>query len=204
MRKLIVSIHSTANNIVTGPPHGDETDFTRWAQPGIDQTSEKFLASLDGVDTVVLGRGTYEDLVRKWPNVKEWPDVPEVALGIGEKINSARKFVITSQSAERLPWGAYEPATPLAGPDIERQIRELKEADGGDIITFGSPVLVQALANAGLVDEYRIIVHPVIMHEGRRLFDNLDGRTDLRLVEVETLPGGAMMVTYAPVRPHDQ
>lgn len=198
MRKLIVSIHSTANNIVTGPPQGDETDFMRWAQPGIDESVEKFLASLDGVDTMVLGRGTYEDLVRKWPTVADWPQVTDVALRIGEKINSARKFVVTSQSVDSLAWGVHEPATPVAGRDVELFFRQLKEADGGDIITFGSPVLVQALTNASLVDEYQIIVHPVVMHEGRRLFDNLEGRTDLRLVDVARLPGGAMMVTYAP------
>ncbi|SDS51921.1 Dihydrofolate reductase [Friedmanniella luteola] len=171
MRKLVVSIHSTANNIVTGPPDGDETDFPRWAQPGIDQSTNQFLTSLDGVDTMVLGRGTYEDLVRKWPNVQEWPDVPDVAVRIAEKINTAHKFVVTSRSTDQLDWGAYEPATPIAGPDLERQIHQLKAAEGGDIITFGSPVLVQALTNAALVDEYRIIVHPVIMHEGRRLFE---------------------------------
>ena len=72
MRKLIVSIHSTANNKGTGPPTGDETDFMPWAQPGIDDSQDRLLGSLDGVDTIVLGRGTYEDLVRKWPKVKEW------------------------------------------------------------------------------------------------------------------------------------
>ena len=78
--------------------------------------------------------------------------------------------------------------------------RPLGSHHGGDIITFGSPVLVQSLTNARLVDEYRIIVHPVIVNEGRRLFENLDGRTDLKLVGVDTLAGGAMIVTYAPAR----
>ena len=73
----------------------------------------------------------------------------------------------------------------------------MKEATRGDIITFGSPTLVQSLTNARLVDEYRILVHPVVVNEGRRLFDNLHGRTDLRLVGVETYARGAMMVTYA-------
>jgi len=74
----------------------------------------------------------------------------------------------------------------------------MKKTDGCDIITFGSPTLVQTLTNTGLVDEYRILVHPVVVHEGRRLFDNLQGRTDFRLVGVESYARGAMMVTYAP------
>jgi len=201
MRKLIVSIHSTANNIVTGPPSGDETDFMQWAQPGIEDSLDKFLVSLDGVDTILLGRGTYEDLGRKWPKVKEWPGVSDVTLRIGEKVNTAAKFVVTGKHPlNSLEWGDFERPTQITGADVEEQIKKLKEGDGGDIITFGSPVLVQSLTNAGLVDEYRIIVHPVIVSEGRRLFENLDGRTDLRLVGVDTLAGGAMIVTYAPAR----
>ena len=153
---------------------------------------------LAGVDLILLGRGTYEDLVRKWPNVREWPDVSEDAMRIGEKINLTPKVAVTrTLPREGLAWGEFAPPTRLGGADVEEQIRQMKEADGGDIITFGSPTLVQSLTNSRLVDEYRILVHPVVVHEGRRLFDNLYGRTDLRLVGVETYARGAMMVTYA-------
>ncbi|TQM04297.1 dihydrofolate reductase family protein [Pseudonocardia kunmingensis] len=201
MRKLVVSIHSTANNIVTGPPSGDETDFMQWAHPGIEDSLDRFLESLDGVDTILLGRGTYEDLVRKWPLVGEWPDVSDVALRIGEKINTTQKVVVTGRHPlGTLAWGGFEPPIQITGAAVAEQIEELRRRDGGDIITFGSPVLVQSLTNAGLVDEYRIIVHPVLVNEGRRLFDDLEGRTDLRLVGVDTFAGGAMLVTYAPTR----
>ncbi len=198
MRKLIVSIHSTANNIVTGPPAGDETDFGRWARRGIGDTLDTFMASLEGVDTIILGRGTYEDLVRKWPKVDTWPNVSDATQQVAEKINSAPKYVVSGTlQPDDLTWGKFEPPTLIAGTDAEAQIRKLKRGKGGDIITFGSPVLVQSLVNARLADEYRIIVHPVIMHEGRRLFDNLEGRTNLKLVDVDTFAGGAMIVTYA-------
>jgi dihydrofolate reductase len=197
MRKLIVSIHSTANDIVTGPP-SDETNFMVWAMPGIEDVGESFLKSLANVDIILLGRATYEDLVRKWPKVKEWPDVSDVALRIGEKINAAPKVVVTN-TLENLEWGEFEPPTRLTGANIEEQIKELKEGDGGGIITFGSPTLVQSLTNAGLVDEYRILIHPVIVNEGRRLFEHLDGRTDFRLISVDTFERGAILVKYAPV-----
>jgi dihydrofolate reductase len=196
MRKLIVSIHSTANDIVTGPP-SDETNFMVWAMPGIEDVGESFLKSLANIDIILLGRATYEDLVRKWPKVKEWPDVSDVALRIGEKINAAPKVVVTN-TLENLEWGEFEPPTRLTGANIEEQIKELKEGDGGDIITFGSPTLVQSLTNAGLVDEYRILIHPVIVNEGKRLFENLHGRTDFRLVSVDAFEHGAILVTYAP------
>src|SRR5918997_2359487 len=198
MRKLIVSIHSTANDIVTGPP-SDETNFMVWAQAGIEDSLEPFLESLADVDTILLGRATYEDLVRKWPKVKEWPDVSDVALRIGEKINKTPKIVVTGRHPlETLEWGEFEPPTQLTGTRVEERIRELKAADGGDIITFGSPTLVQSLTNAGLVDEYRILVHPVVVSEGKRLFENLDRRTDLRLVGVDKFERGAILVTYSP------
>jgi dihydrofolate reductase len=199
MRKLIVSIHSTANDIVTGPS-ADETNFMVWAQAGIDDSLETFLKSLANVDTILLGRATYEDLVRKWPNVKEWPHVSDVILRIGEKINAAPKVVVSgTHPLERLEWGEFEPPTQLTDTSIEEQIIELKEGDGGDIITFGGPTLVQSLTNARLVDEYRILIHPVIVNEGKRLFEHLDGRMDFRLISVDTFKRGAMLVTYAPI-----
>ena len=197
MRRLIVSIHSTANDIVTGPPP-DETNFMVWAQAGIEDSLESFQKSLPGIGTILLGRATYEDLVRKWPKVNEWPNVSEVTLRIAETINTTPKVVVTSKRPpESLEWGAFEPPTRLTGSRIEEQVKELKQGDGGDIITFGSPTLVQSLMNAGLVDEYRILVHPVVMNTGKRLFENLNARRDLRLIGVETFERGAILVKYA-------
>jgi dihydrofolate reductase len=199
MRKLIVSIHSTANDVVTGPP-SDETNFMVWAQAGIEDSLESFLKSLANVDSILLGRVTYEDLVRKWPNVKEWPDVSDITLRIGEKINAAPKFVVTGKHPlKSLEWGEFDPPTQLTGARFDHQIKEMKEADGGDIITFGSPTLVQSLTNARLVDEYRILIHPVFVNYGKRLFENLDRRTDLRLISADTFKRGAILVTYAPI-----
>lgn len=200
MRNLIVSIHCTANGIVTGPPT-DETNFMAWAQAGIEDSLESFSKSLADVDTILLGRATYEDLVRKWPKVKEWPHVSDAALRIGEKINATPKLVVTGRHPpESLEWGEFEPPTQLTGAGIEEQVRDLKGGDGGDIITFGSPTLVQSLTNAGLVDEYRILIHPVVVNEGKRLFDNLEGRTDFRLIGVDTFERGSMLVRYASVK----
>jgi dihydrofolate reductase len=197
MRKLIVSIHSTANDIVSGP-RSDETNFMVWAQAGIEDSLESFLKSLANVDTILLGRATYEDLVRKWPKVKEWPGVSEVALRIGDKINASAKIVVTgNHPLKSLEWGEFEPPTQLTGSNIEEQIKKLKEGDGRDIITFGSPTLVQSLTNARLIDEYWILIHPVVVNEGKRLFENLDGRTDFRLISVNAFERGAILVTYA-------
>jgi dihydrofolate reductase len=200
MRRLLVSIHSTANNIVTGPA-SDETNLI-WAQAGVHDSTvlESFLKSLANVDCILLGRATYEVLVRRWPKVNEWPDVSDVTLCIGEKINSTREIVVTDKHPlENLEWGAFEPPTQLTGASIEEQIREMKEANGGDMITFGSPRLVQSLTNAKLIDEYQILMHPIVVNDGKRLFENLDRRTDFRIISVETFARGAILVTYAPI-----
>src|SRR5262245_40529613 len=147
MRKLIVSIHSTANDTVTWPP-SDSTNIMEWARVGIEDEDslETFLKSLANVDTILLGRATYEDLVRKWPKVTEWPHVSDVILRVGEKINATPKVIVTGKHPlESLEWGEFEPPTRLTGASIEEQIKELKEGDGGDIITFDSPTLEQSL-----------------------------------------------------------
>jgi dihydrofolate reductase len=95
--------------------------------------------------------------------------------------------------------GEFEPPTQLTGTNIGDQIKELKDGDGGDIIAFGSLTLVQSLTNAGLVDEYRILIHPVIVNEGKRLFENLDGRTNFRLISVDMFERGAILVKYSPI-----
>lgn len=200
MRKIIVSIHSTFNGVVTGAAT-DKTNFMVWAQAGIEDASKTLLKTFDTVSTILLGRATYEDLVRKWPLVKDWPDVSDVGLRLGEKINTTQKIVVSGEHpVEDIKWGEFEAPTQLTGNDIEEQIRALKDGDGGDIITFGSPTLVGSLTNADLVDEYQVFVHPVIVGEGRHLFDDLRGRKDFHLKSAETLEHGAILVIYEPVK----
>jgi dihydrofolate reductase len=196
MRKIIVSIHSTFNGVVTGPAN-DPTNFMTWAQAGIEDSSEAFLQNFNTVDTIMLGRGTYEDLVTKWPSVSDWQDVSEVALRLGEIINTLPKVIVAGENKiDDLTWGDFEAPIQLTGSNIEEQIRALKEQDGGDIITFGSPMLVQTLTNANLIDEYRILVHPVIVEKGHHLFDNVLGRKNLRLKGTKTFEHGAILVQY--------
>lgn len=202
MRKIIVSIHSTFNGVVTGPAD-DPTNFMIWAQAGIEDTSEDFLKNFDTVDTIMLGRGTYEDLSRRWPFAKDWPGVTETSLRLADIINHMPKIIVASEhKVENPKWGDFEAPTQLTGSDIEGQIRALKEQDGGDIITFGSPTLVQSLTNANLIDEYRILVHPVVVGEDgrKRLFENIVGRKDLKLLSTQTFEHGAVLVCYELVK----
>jgi dihydrofolate reductase len=202
MRKIIVSIHSSFNGVVTGPAN-DKTNFMTWAQDGIEDTKEDFLKNFDTVDTIMLGHTTYENLSTVWPSVKDWPDVKEIDLRIGNIINSLPKIIVAGKHKVINPkWGDFAAPTQLTGGDMEYQIKALKEQDGGDIITFGSPTLVQSLTNANLIDEYRILVHPVVVgDDGRkRLFENIVGRKNLKLLNTQTFKHGAMLVCYAFVK----
>ena len=201
MRKIIVSIHSTFNGVVTGPAD-DKTNFMTWAEAGI-KDSVDFSKNFDTVDTIMLGRATYEDLVRKWPNAKDWPGVTETSLRLADIINHMPKIIVDGEhNVEDPKWGDFEAPTQLTGRDIEVQIKALKEQDGGDIITFGSPTLVQSLTNANLIDEYRILVHPVIVGEDgrKRLFKNIVGRKDLKLLSTQTYEHGAVLMCYELVK----
>jgi dihydrofolate reductase len=196
MRRIIVSIHSTFNGVVTGPEN-DETNFMTWAQAGIDDINESFHENFETVDTIMLGRGTYEDLSTKWPFVADWPRVSDVTLRLGDLINNTSKVIVAGQRRiDDIRWGDFGAPTQFVGNDIEEQIKALKEQEGGDILTFGSPFLVQSLTNADLVDEYRILVHPVIVGEGQRLFDHIEGRKDLRLKSTKAFEHGAILVQY--------
>ncbi|HLA96482.1 MAG TPA: dihydrofolate reductase family protein [Pyrinomonadaceae bacterium] len=199
MRKIIVSIHSTFNGVVTGPTD-DPTNFMTWIEEGgIKDTSVDFSKNFDTVDTILLGRGTYEDLSRKWPFAKDWPGVTEADLSLANLVNNTPKIIVTGKNKVEDPqWGDFEAPTLLTGDDIEDQIKALKEQDGGDIITFGSPTLVQSLANANLIDEYRVLVHPVVVGDDghNRLFENIDGQKDLKLLSTQMFEHGAVLMCY--------
>ncbi|KGB57205.1 hypothetical protein FG91_00316 [Sphingopyxis sp. LC81] len=199
MRKLIVSIHSTLNGVVTGPAD-DETNFMLWAGAGIEDSASSFHENFDTVDTILMGHGTYDDLSRKWPYVRDWPGVDDVGLHLGDIINKTPKLIVAGHEVPDIKWGDFDPPKQLFGHDIERQIGAIKAEDGGDIITFGSPALVRSLTNARLVDEYRILLHPVVVGEGRHLFTDIDGRTDLRLKHVRTFERGTILLHYERAR----
>jgi len=189
MRKIILFIHSSFNGVVTGDPSEDKTNWMVWATP---PNGEYLLKAMDAVDTILLGRGTYDDLRRKWP---------KMTSPIAQKINTAHKVIVTGDSPlEKLQWGNFEAPTQLTGNNIEEQVKNLKNGDGGDIMILGSPVLVRALTDADLIDEYQIKLHPVAVNVGEHLFDGLKKRKDFKLLDAQALVDGGVLVKYAPAK----
>ncbi len=186
MRKIISFIHSSFNGVVTGDPARDKTNWMVWATP----PNPDYLSTvMETVDTILLGRGTYEDLGAGWPNMTS---------PLAHKINTVHKVVVTGDHPlNELQWGDFEAPVQLIGGHIEEQVKALKDRKGGDILILGSPVLVRALTDADLIDEYQIKLHPVVVTVGEHLFDGLKKRKDFRLLEVEALGDGGVLVKYA-------
>jgi dihydrofolate reductase len=166
---------------------------------GVAESPELFVLDFDEVmyenlarvigeqDAVLLGRATYDMWADHWPTSDHEP--------FASFINGVPKYVATSRPLE-VPW---EGASPLDGP-FEKAVGELKHGSGGDIGIHGSISVVQSLLRAGLVDEVRLVVTPVVGTPGRRLFAGLDP-TRLEPVRSVTAPTGALLVDYRVVGP---
>ena len=192
MRSLVVSTFVSLDGVAQAPG-GPEEDVSGgfalggWTVPYFDEAVGAFMGELMGKPfDLLLGRRTYDIFAAHWPHAD-----PEEAA----PLNDATKHVASRSGAE-LPWG---PAAPLEG-DVVAAVRALKEQDGPELQVHGSLELLQALHGAGLVDEYRLVVFPVVLGAGKRLFAEGSAQA-LRLVRSSTSPSGVTMAVYAPAGP---
>ena len=178
MRKLKLAMYVSLDGVVeepawTGPFWNDE----------LAKLQDDYLRSSDAL---VLGRVTYQGFAAAWPGMEE-------ATGdFGKKMNSMPKFV-ASRTVEQPEWNA----TIMHG-DLASEVGKLKAEDGGDLLIYGSGDLVDELTDLGLIDEYRLMIHPVIVGTGKRIFNGKQ-QTPLNLVDAKTTSTGVVITTY--VRP---
>jgi dihydrofolate reductase len=189
MRKLSASTLVSLDGVVQDPGGFGETEEGGWADPYFDDEAgrlafEQVLAS----DVFLLGRETYELFKEHWTQVHEG----EYAA----RINSMPKLVASTSLHEPLEWNAT-----LIEGDVAEAIRRLKTEDGGDILMYGSPTLMRALATHDLVDEYKFWIHPIVLGGGKRLFADGFDKSSLELVDVKSLSTGVVIITYHPARP---
>jgi dihydrofolate reductase len=135
----------------------------------------------------LLGRHTYEIFAGYWPNAPE--DVQEIA----EPLNAKPKHVASRTLTDPLEW---QNSSVLPAP-LPEAVAALKEEDGGDLLVIGSTVLVQSLLQHGLVDELRVMIAPVLVGGGKRIFPDDGALRPLRLVDHEVTSGGSIIATYA-------
>jgi dihydrofolate reductase len=190
MREIIVCTFLTLDGVMQAPGAPDEdaeSGFRHggWQKPVDDEEVGAAIAGwYTGFDAMLLGRKTYDIFASYWPNAD--PGDP-----FTERMNSMRKYV-ASRTLASVEW---RNSTLLRG-DVVDAVRELKASDGGSISVVGSGDLAQTLMRHGLVDEYRLTIHPVIVGTGKRLFADGAIPTALTPVSVTTTKGGTVVGVY--------
>lgn len=191
MRKVIVSEFLALDGTAQAPggPEEDTTDGFQhggWhMQYGGGDGMLKLIGAAGGF---LLGRRTYEIFAGYWPNA------PEDTRRFAEPMNTKPKHVASTTLTEPLEW---QNSTVLPEP-LPEAIAALKEEDGGDLLVFGSTVLVQSLITHGLVDEFRLLIDPVLVGGGKRIFPDDGSLRPLRLVDHDVTDAGTIIATYAP------
>ena len=184
MRKIVVSEGVTVDGIF------DAQTMGQWAQPYYSYERDEFIRKLVlASDALLLGRTTYDLQVYYWPNQKA------DKYGIANHKNSMPKYVVTSR-----PLQAQWNNSTVIQENVVEAIAKLKQQPGQDILIEGSATLVESLAQAGLIDEYKLLVHPHIMGSGKRFFKDGMGMTRLKLVESQTLSLGVVLLCYEPAK----
>ena len=184
MGKLVVTEFVTLDGVIEEPRWSFEFDR------GDD--GEKFKGDeLKAADAQLLGRVTYQGFA------KAWPTMPDTGW-FGERMNSMPKYVVsTTLTDAEADWNN---STVIRG-DVAAQVKRLKTELTGDILVAGSAQLVRFLADNDLVDEYRLMVYPIVVGSGKRLFGDGVVRTKLRLVDYKTVgPDRILILTYEPAR----
>lgn len=186
MRSLVVFNNVTLDGYFTGR----KGDFS-WAHSGRpDPEFDAFVAgNAAGGGELLFGRITYEMMAGYWPSPMARENDPAVA----ERMN-ARPKVVFSRTLARAAWSN----TQVVKDDLVATVRRMKAGPGDGMVVLGSGTIVAQLAAAGLVDEYQLVVQPVVLGAGRTLFDGVSGPVALELKASRAFPGGKVLLTYAP------
>jgi dihydrofolate reductase len=184
MRTLCSFIVSTVDGFYAGP--NDEFDRPN---VGNEEFTKFSLDQLDNIDVILFGRRTYEMMAGFWPTPEAKEQDPETA----DRMNTASKIVF-SNTLEKVGWNN----TRLVKGDIAAEVRRLKQQPGKDLAIFGSQNLTANLMHMGLLDELRLMIHPVALGQGKSLFHTMDGRVKLKLLQTRTFSSGNVLLTYQP------
>jgi dihydrofolate reductase len=192
MGKVVVVNHVTLDGVMQGPGRPDEDTrggFVHggWGIPYGDEATVAKMGERMGEDRAFLfGRRTYEQLLSSW-NARGGP--------FKDALNDTHKFVASSNPETKLEW----PNSTLLHGDVPAAVSQLKETSSANLVIMGSGVLIASLIAADVIDEYLLIIAPVVLGAGRRLFPEGVSAT-LRLTECVATSNGVLLVTYQPAR----
>jgi len=190
VRKLAVVEYMSLDGVIQAPGHPREDpaggfDYGGWTGPFMDDHRTHMRPLFQATDALLLGRVTYQILAAYWPTA---PDDD-----IARTLNARPKYVASTTLADA-PWNA----TTVIKGNIAAEVAKLKEQPGTGILVVGSSALAQTLMQHNLVDEYHLLVHPIVLGSGKRLFRDGGPTTTLRRVDTKATSSGLVILTYEP------
>ena len=188
--KVVVSEFVSLDGVIEDPGGAEGYRHGGWSfKFNRGPEGDKFkLDELAAADALLLGRVTYQAFAKAWPSIKD-PD------GFADKMNGIRKYVVSNTLKDsEATWNN----TTVVRGDMAAEVAKLKARSGGDLLVFGSARLAQGLAEHGLADDYRLMVYPVILGSGKRLFADSGKMAALKLVDARPAGDGIVMLTYQP------
>ncbi|MGI5170166.1 dihydrofolate reductase family protein [Spirillospora sp. CA-253888] len=177
MRKIIASTYATLDGFIDNPHE--------WSMRYSEEKAQTHAFTMTtNADALLLGRVTYEGMAQAWPNMGGNP--------YADHVNAMAKYVVATEPVDTSAWN---PTTVIDGNDLAGAVTGLKKRDGGDILVWGNGRLTDGLAAAGLLDEYKIWIYPVIKGSGEPLFRPGSAGT-VELADTVTFPSGVVVLTY--------
>lgn len=187
MRKIVLTEWVSLDGYTSGP----NNDMGFVGETFNDEIGHYEDTIVSSADTLLLGRTTYESFAGAWPHVPDSPTASEGEKTYARKVNAMRKIVV-SRSLDSADWSGSEIVRSIEPEYFQR----LKEQDGKDILIYGSASIVQQLTNLGLIDEYQVLVHPVVLGGGKALFGGVTDTQRLQLVSARPFNSGVVLLTY--------
>jgi dihydrofolate reductase len=175
MSKVIAAEYLTLDGVMENPT---------WTAPYFNEELGEFQHELlFASDALLLGRVTYEGFAAAWPGMQD-------EQGFADRMNSLPKFV-ASRTLQKADWNAQ-----IIEGDVAAAVAQLRREPGQNLLIYGSGELVEYLRRHRLVDTYRLMVHPLVLGSGKRLFADASASTDLKLVSTHTTSTGVLILTY--------
>ncbi|MBV6450166.1 MAG: putative protein YyaP [Anaerolineales bacterium] len=177
MRKIVVSMFMALDGVTEAP--------NQWSfQFGSKEQQNYKYDELFACDALLLGRITYEGFAEAWPNMPGTGDY-------GERMNSIPKYVV-STTLQEAAWNNSK----IINNNVSEELSMLKQQAGQDILIFGSSALVDSLMQYDLIDEYRLMIFPIVVGSGKRLFQDVSEKKSLQLIESKTFSSGVVVLSY--------
>jgi dihydrofolate reductase len=189
MKKVILQEFVSLDGLAAGP--NDSVDFVPASSRGDQSFGQQQMAFLDSIDTILLGRVTYNMFAAHWPKVTSGEDKP-----FADKLNAIPKIVF-SKTLDRAPWGKWDDAK-IVKDSAAKEVARLKQGSGKSMVIWGSISLAQSLMKDRLVDEYQLIVCPVVLGSGKPLFPK--NPFDMSLLKTKSFDRGTVLLAYTAAK----